>query len=148
MKITTIATLTALVAAACISQTFAAGENQRREKEFKGVELYAHFDKDKNQWHFGILPGTNFNKPWDEVKKSMTLDGIDALLAGIKQLAPQEEVFLVPPDWNGAVVTPLDEEARKKLVEFCAKHEIILNGDGMLLTQPNIMVAGLDASAT
>jgi hypothetical protein len=103
----------------------------------KGVELYARFDKGKNQWLFGMLQGTNCRKAADEINQSMTLNGIDALLAEMKQLVPQETVFLVPPDHNGDDVTPLDEETQKKLAEFCAKHEIILRGKGTVLNQPN-----------
>lgn len=148
MKTTSIASTIVLLMAACISHSFAAGENQRREKEFKGVELYARFDKAKSQWRFGMLPGTNRNKDADEVNESLTLNGLDALLAEMKQLAPQEEVFLVSPGWNDAQVTPLDEETQKKLVEFCAKHEIILNGEGKWLLQPNRTIAAMEASAT
>lgn len=81
MKATSIATVAALLIAVGIPQSFAAEDAPRREKEFKGIELYARFDKDKNQWRFGLLPGTNRNKQADEVDESMTLTGLDALLA-------------------------------------------------------------------
>jgi hypothetical protein len=148
MKSTSIATLVAMLTASFFPHSFAAEENQRREKEFKGVELYARFDKDKNQWRFGMLSGTNREKQADEVNKSLTLNGLDALLAEMKRLAPQEEVFLVSPGWNGAQVTPLDEDTQKKLVEFCAKHEIILSGEGKWLQQPNRTITAMEASAT
>jgi len=148
MKTTSIATLVALLMAAGIPRFSAAEDVPRRGKQFKGVELYAEFDKVKNQWHFGLLPGTNRNKQAEEVKKSMTLDGLDSLLAEMKQLAPQEEVFLVLPDWSGTAVTPLDEATQKKLVEFCARHEIILNGQGKWLRQTNRTIAAMTASDT
>ncbi len=148
MKAISIATIAALLLAAGISRSPAAEEAPRREKEFKGIELYARFDKDKNKWHFGMLSGTNRNKDADEVNESLTLTGLDALLAEMNQLAPQEEVFLVSPGWNGTAVTPLDEETQKKLVEFCARHEIILNGEGKWLQQPNRTIAAMEASAT
>ena len=125
-----------------------AEEAPRHGKSFKGVELYARFDKVNSRWHFGLLAGTNREKAADEVNKAMTLDGLDALLAEMKQLAPQEEVFVVAPGWNGAAVTALDEATQKKLVEFCARHEIILNGEGDWLQQPNRMIAAMEASAT
>jgi hypothetical protein len=45
-------------------------------------------------------------------------------------------------------VTPLDEETRKKLAEFCAKHEIILHGEGDVLNQPNRRIAAMETSAS
>ncbi len=112
------------------------------------MELFARFDKGKNQWLFGLLEGTNRQKGEDEVNESMTLRGVDALLAEIKRLAPQETVFLVPSDYDGHDLTPLDEETQKKLAEFCAKHEIILQGNGKFLNQPNLRISAIEPSAS
>jgi hypothetical protein len=152
MKTTAITTIAALLAATGFSLSAAAQETPRREKEFKGVDLYARFDKGKNQWLFGMLPGTNREKAADEVNQSLTLKGLDALLAEMKKLAPRETVILSPSEsLNNAEnvsLTPLDEKTRKKLAEFCAKHEIILIGDGDVLNQPNRTIAAMEASAT
>jgi hypothetical protein len=148
MKTTLVTSIAALLATICLSFTASAEDTPRRNKEFKGVDLYARFDKNKNQWLYGLLPGTNRLKDADEVNQSMTINGLDALLAEMKQLAPQEEVSLVPPDANGNGVTPLDEETQKKIAEFCAKHEIILNGYGNVLEQPNRTIAAMEASTT
>jgi hypothetical protein len=148
MKTTWITTIAALLAITCLSLTASAEDTPRRNKEFKGVELFARFDKGKDQWLFGLLPGTNRLKDADEVNQSMTINGLDALLAEMKQLAPREEVSLIPPNENGKDVNPLDEETLKKLAEFCAKHEIILNGSGDVLEQPNRMIAAMEASTT
>ena len=134
---TLITTIAVLLFASSISPTLAQENIRGNAIHGKGVELYARFDKGKNQWLFGMLEGTNCQKEEGEVNRSMTLNGIDALLAEMKQLVPQETVFLVPPDHNGDDVTPLDEETQKKLAEFCAKHQIILRGKGKVLNQPN-----------
>ena len=46
--------------------------------------------KNQNQWLFGMLPDTNREKAADEVNQSLTLKGVDSLLAEMKKLAPQE----------------------------------------------------------
>jgi Leucine-rich repeat (LRR) protein len=148
MKAIWITTIAALLVTAVLALIASAEDTPRRNKEFKGVDLYARFDKDQNQWLFGLLPGTNRLKDANEVNQSMTIKGLDVLFAKMKQLAPQEEVSLVPPDANGHDVTPLDEKTQKQLAEFCAKHEIILNGYGNVLEQPNRTIAAMEASTT
>jgi hypothetical protein len=59
MKTTLITTIAALLATTCLSLTASAEDTPRRNKEFKGVDLYARFDNNKIQWLFGLLPGTN-----------------------------------------------------------------------------------------
>lgn len=141
MKIKFITTLAVLVFASGISPAHAQQNIRENATLFKGLELYAQFDEGKKQWLFGLLSGTNREKSADEVNQSLTLKGVDSLLAEMKKLAPQETVSLNP-------LTPLDEETQKKLAEFCAKHEIILYGDGEILNQPNRMIAAMEASAT
>ncbi len=148
MKITIALSIVALTIAGIAKAATAGDETPKREKQFKGMELYAQFDKVEKQWRFGLLPGTSRIKEVDEVKKSMSLNGLDALLAEMKQLAPQEEVMVVAPGWSDAQVSPLDEETQKKLVEFCARHEIILNGEGNFLRQPNRTIAAMEGSNT
>lgn len=141
-----------LLISAGFSLSNAAEEAPRREREFKGVQLYARFDKDRNQWRFGMLPGTNMEKQADEVNESMTLAGLDSLLAEMKQLAPQESVSVVSPGWGGVPedveLTPLDEETQKALIAFCAKHEIVLEGEGSWLQMANRTIGAMEASDT
>lgn len=152
MKITYITTVAVLLFASSINPAFAQETLQGNTVHFKGLNLYARFDKAQNQWLFGLLPGTNREKSADEVNQSLTLKGLDSLLAEMKKLAPQETVFLNSLAGLGnaetVALTPLDEETQKKLAEFCAKHEIILHGDGDILNQPNRMIAAMEASAT
>jgi hypothetical protein len=68
-----------------------------------------------------MLPGTNREKAADEVKQSLTLKGVDSLLAEMKKLAPRETVILnTLGSLNNAEnsLTPLDEDTLKKLTEF------------------------------
>ena len=142
----------AILFAAGFGLSHAEENTPRREKEFKGVQLLARFEKDRNQWRFGMLPGTNREKSAEEVNESMTLVGLDSLLAEMKQLAPQESVSLVSPGWGGiegdVALTPLDEETQKALITFCAKHEIVLTGEGTWLEMPNRTIGAMAASAT
>jgi hypothetical protein len=146
MKATFITTIAALMLSS--SLTFSQENIQGNAIHPMGVELYARFDKGKNLWLFGMLPGTNRQKGEDEVNQSMTLKGVDALLGEMKRLAPQETVFLVPSYYDGHDLTPLDEETQKKLAEFCAKHEIVLQGNGVALNQPNLRIAAMETSAS
>jgi hypothetical protein len=152
MKTTFNTIIAALLFTASISPTPAQENIRENATHFKGVNLYARFDKGKNQWLFGLLPGTNWQKAADDVNQSLTLKGLDSLLAEMKKLAPQETVFLSPPESMGNAedvsLTPLDEETLKKLAEFCAKHEIILSGNGDTFNQPNRRIAAMEASAT
>lgn len=152
MKITFITTIAVLLLASGFSPTFAQEDVQGNAVHFKGLNLYARFDKAQNQWLFGLLPGTNRQKSVDEVNQSLTLKGLDSLLTEMKKLAPRETVFLNSLAELGnaetVALTPLDEETQKKLAEFCAKHELILHGDGDILNQPNRMIASMEASTT
>lgn len=152
MKIPSIKAVAALLIAAGFSVSHAGEETPEDVKQFKGVELYARYDKDGKQWLFGMLPGTNREKEADEVNRCMTLKGLDSLLAEMKQLAPQESVFLASPGWGGIAegveLTPLDEETQKSLAGFCAKHEIVLTGEGTWLEMPNRTIGAMEASET
>ena len=152
MKIPSIKAFAAILIAAGFSVSHAEEEVTRGVKQFKGVELFARFDKDRNQWLFGMLPGTNREKEAEEVNRSMTLTGLDSLLAEMKQLAPQESVFIASPGRGGiaedAALTPLDEETQKALITFCARHEIVLTGEGAQLEMPNRTIGAMEASAT
>jgi len=143
-------TLVAILFAAGFGLSHAEENAPRREKEFKGVELFARYDKDRKQWRFGMLPGTNREKEADEVNRCLTLTGLDSLLAEMKQLAPQEEVFIASPGRGGiaedAVLTPLDEETQKALIRFCARHGIVLTGEGVLLEMPNRTICAMETS--
>ena len=59
MKTPNSMTLVAILFAAGFALSHAEENTPRREKEFKGVELFARYDKDRKQWLFGMLPGTN-----------------------------------------------------------------------------------------
>jgi Leucine Rich repeat len=152
MKIPSIKAVAAILIATGCSFSQAGEEVPPREKQFKGVELFARFDKDRNQWLFGMLPGTNREKEAEEVNRSMTLTGLDSLLAEMGKLAPQESVFVASPGRGGiaedVALTALDEETQKALITFCARHEIVLTGEGALLEMPNRTIGAMEASAT
>jgi len=152
MKTPITVTLVAILFAASFGLSHADENTPRREKEFKGVELFARYDKDRKQWLFGMLPGTNREKEADEVNRCMTLTGLESLLAEMKQLAPEESVSIASPGWGGiaegVALTPLDEEVQKALITFCARNEIVLTGKGTWLEMPNRTISAMEASDT
>lgn len=60
----------------------------------KGVELYSWPDSGGGSWRFALLPGTNRDKTFAEIRHSRdAVDSVAELKVRLARLAPSEEVF-------------------------------------------------------
>src|SRR5438105_3598889 len=88
-----------------------AGEIRHSKHFFKGVELNSWRERD--QWRFSLLLGTNRAKSDVEVKApAATVKDVDELKQRLAQLAPGEFV-----SWQGPEMPP--ETIRKDIEAFC-----------------------------
>lgn len=91
---------------------------------FKGVELYSWKDTKSGAWQFSLLPGTNRDKPLNEIKNpSRAISGVNLLKERIDRLAEGEEVYWLQSPSRPELSYP-DDAIVQEIVGFAALRKV------------------------